>query len=100
MDVSQILPNLFVGSYPGRPEDIDQLRQEFGITAVLNVQTDDDMAIWDLDWDGLESHYRQAGVEVRRVPARLSVSLMDRCLGKTSGPSPGRPYSFQSRMIQ
>ena len=42
MDVSQILPNLFVGSYPGSPEDIDQLRQEFGITAVLNVQTDDE----------------------------------------------------------
>jgi atypical dual specificity phosphatase len=70
MDVSQILPNLFVGSYPGSPEDIDQLRQEFGITAVLNVQTDEDMAYWGLDWDHLESHYHDVGVEVQRVPVR------------------------------
>ena len=41
IDVSQILPNLFVGSFPKSTEDIDRLRRE-GITAVLNVQTDDD----------------------------------------------------------
>ena len=52
MDVSQILPNLFVGSYPDRPEDIDRLRREFGVTAVLNVQTDDDMAYWGVNWYG------------------------------------------------
>jgi hypothetical protein len=40
MDPSQILPNLFVGSYPRSPEDIDRLKQDFGITAVLNVQTE------------------------------------------------------------
>jgi protein-tyrosine phosphatase len=70
MDVSQIHPNLFVGSYPGSPEDIDQLRQEFGITAVLNAQTDEDMASWGVNWDGLESYYRTTGIEVRRVPVR------------------------------
>jgi atypical dual specificity phosphatase len=70
MDVSQILPNLFVGSYPDSPEDIDQLRQEFGITAVLNVQTDDDFAYWGVTWDCLESHYQTTGVEVQRVPVR------------------------------
>jgi atypical dual specificity phosphatase len=70
MDVSQILPNLFVGSCPGSPEDIDRLKRDFGVTAVLNVQTDDDRAHWGVDWDGLESHYRTAGIEVRRVPVR------------------------------
>jgi protein-tyrosine phosphatase len=70
MDVSQILSNLFVGSFPRSTEDIDRLRRDFGITAVLNVQTDDDMAHWGVDWRRLESCYREAGVEARRVPVR------------------------------
>ena len=69
MDVSKILPNLFVGSYPKSTEDIDRLRRE-GITAVLNAQTDDDMASWGVNWYRLEPYYREAGVEVRRVPVR------------------------------
>ena len=70
MDVSQILPNLFVGSYPGSPEDIDRLQNDFGVTAVLNVQTDEDMTCWGVNWGGLESHYRTTGVEGRRGPVR------------------------------
>lgn len=70
MDVSKILPNLFVGSHPSSREDIDRLRKEFGITAVLNVQTEEDFAYWGLDWTGLQSRYREAGVEIRRVPVR------------------------------
>jgi protein-tyrosine phosphatase len=69
MDPSQILPNLFVGSCPTSTEDIDRLRRE-GITAVLNVQTHEDMAHWGINWDRLEPYYREAGVEVRRVPVR------------------------------
>ena len=69
MDVSQILPNLFVGSFPKSTEDIDRLRRE-GVTAVLNAQTDEDMAYWGVNWHGLESYYREAGIEVRRVPVR------------------------------
>ena len=68
MDVSQILPSLFVGTFPKSPQDIDRLRHDFGITAVLNAQTDDDMAYWGINWSRMESYYRQAGVEVRRVP--------------------------------
>jgi len=67
MDVSEILPNLFVGSFPEFPEDIDRLRRDFGITAVLNVQTDDDMAHWGVNWHRLVSCYRESGIAVRRV---------------------------------
>ncbi|SRR5208282_5760960 len=67
MDVSQILPNLCVGSFPKSPEDIDRLKKDFGITAVLNVQTDDDMAYWGVNWHRLVSYYRESGIEVRRV---------------------------------
>ena len=67
MNTSEILPNLFVGSYPQSPEDIDRLCRA-GITAVLNAQTDDDMAYCGVNWSRLESYYREVGVEVRRVP--------------------------------
>jgi protein-tyrosine phosphatase len=69
MDVSQILPNMFVGSFPKSAGDIDRLRRG-GITAVLNAQTDDDMAYWGINWHRLESYYREVGIEVRRVPVR------------------------------
>ena len=69
IDVSQILPNLFVGTFPKSTEDIDRLRRE-GITAVLNVQTQEDFAYWGVNWYRLRPYYREAGVEVRRVPVR------------------------------
>ena len=40
------------------------------MTAVLNVQTDEDMAYWDVNWYRLEPYYRQAAIEIRRVPVR------------------------------
>ena len=48
MDVSKILPNLFIGTFPKGPVDIDRLRRE-GVTAVLNAQTDDDMGYWGIN---------------------------------------------------
>jgi len=70
MDHSQILPNLFVGSCPRSREDIDRLKGEAGITAVVNVQTEGDFSYWEIDWPVLEAHYQEAGVEVRRVPVQ------------------------------
>ena len=68
MDVSQVLSNLFVGTFPSRSLDIDRLQKDFGVTAVLNVQTDSDMAFWGVDWHRMETDYREAGIDVRRVP--------------------------------
>ena len=70
MDVSPIFPNLAVGSCPIGVEDVDRLRRDFGITAVLNVQSDDDLASWDVDWNRLQACYRDSGIEVRRVPVQ------------------------------
>ena len=69
MDVSQILPNLFVGTFPKGPVDIDRLRRE-GVTAVLNAQTDDDLAYLGVNWNRMESYYREVGIEIRRAPVR------------------------------
>ena len=70
MDYHQILPKLFVGSYVETAEDIDRLRHDAGVTAVLNLQTDDDMRYFKLDWDALIDYYKSCGMELRRVPVR------------------------------
>ena len=70
MNHSQVLPRLFVGSCPESPEDIDRLRREAGITAVVNLQTEGDLDHWDIDWPRLQAHYRKVGIEVRRVPVQ------------------------------
>jgi hypothetical protein len=70
IDVSEILPNLLVGTCPRSPDDIDHLKRAFDVTAVLNVQTDDDMDYWGVDWPRLESHYQTTGIDVRRVPVQ------------------------------
>jgi len=70
MDLDQVSPRIFLGSCPRTPPNIDRLGDEFGITAVLNVQTDEDFPYWEIDWDELEGHYRASGIEIRRVPVR------------------------------
>ena len=56
--------------FPADAEDIKRLRYDFGVTAVLNVQTDEDLANWGVDWPQLEAGYRRSGIEVRRVPVQ------------------------------
>jgi protein-tyrosine phosphatase len=69
MDYHRILPNLFIGSYPESTDAIEQLRRD-GVTAVLNLQTDEDMKHFELDWNSLARCYETRGIEVRRVPVR------------------------------
>ena len=66
-DASRILPNLFVGEYP-RVADVDWLRAELGVTAVLSLQHESDL--WDkgIALDELECAYRACAIEFRRVP--------------------------------
>lgn len=68
MDYVQLLPLLFIGSFPRGADDVEKLRQESGITAVLNLQTDDDMRSLNLAWEPLEAHYKASGMELWRVP--------------------------------
>ena len=70
MNLDQILPNIFLGSCPMSSSDIERLKSDFGITAVLNVQTDEDMAYWETAWADLAAAYQEAGIECRRVPVR------------------------------
>src|SRR4029450_152070 len=70
MDYTVILPKLYLGPCPKNVSDVDSLRRDSNITAVLNVQTDDDMHYFNLDWPAIEAHYQSCQIEVRRVPVR------------------------------
>lgn len=69
-DYDQILPNLYVGTYPETLEDIQELKDRWGVTAVLNLQTNEDFRARGIDWPALEESYRRLGLEVTRVPMR------------------------------
>jgi len=68
MDLDQVMPNLLLGSCPRSVDDVDRLKQDYGVSAVLCLQTEDDFDDWNLDFGRLEAHYRSAGIELRRVP--------------------------------
>ena len=70
MDYSQVLDEVYVGSYPDSREAIDKLKRHLGVTAVLNLQTDEDMDRLGCNWPQLQSYYRRAKIKVRRVPVR------------------------------
>lgn len=68
MQVDMILPQLLVGSCPRSRADIDYLKKDFGVTAVLNLQTEADFQYAGIDWPDLASYYKQLGVEAQRAP--------------------------------
>jgi len=70
MNYDQVLPQVFVGSCPARTGDIDLLKRDAGITAVLNLQTAEDFDQWQVDWDRLLEYYRESGVELCHLPVR------------------------------
>jgi len=66
-DCTRILPNLLVGEYP-TPDDTSWLRAEQGVTAVLSLQDDADLASKGLELRDLEHAYRRAGLRFERMP--------------------------------
>lgn len=68
MDLDQILPTIFVGEHPEGIEDINRLKRDFGITAVLCLRSEEDLDYWNLDWNELEAFYRDSDIEIVRVP--------------------------------
>ena len=70
IDYDQILPNLYVGTYPEILEDIQELKDRCGVTAVLSLQSDEDLRDRGIDWPAMEQSYKKLGLEVQRVPLR------------------------------
>lgn len=59
---------LAVGSYPHAPEHMMSLAREHGVTAVLCLQSDEDLASRGIQWSVLWQFYLRLGIEVTRVP--------------------------------
>src|SRR5947207_3515647 len=90
--VSVIRPLRLVGEYPW-PEDAAWLRDQHGVTAVLSLQDDADLASKGIELRALERAYREHGLGFHRIPipdgdddhlaARLGeiVALLERLLG-------------------
>ncbi len=65
--VSVIRPALLVGEYP-LPEDAAWLAEEHGVTAVVSLQDDADLAGKGLELRALERAYRTHGLAFHRIP--------------------------------
>lgn len=68
MDYHQILPDIFLGSHPQSRDDLSHLRRECAITAVLNLQTDEDICQLKLDWKLLLTCCGEFGLKLWRFP--------------------------------
>jgi protein-tyrosine phosphatase len=67
LGVAQVRPHLLFGSAPQGREDVEELARR-GVTAVLCLQTDDDLAQYGLRWSAFEGWYAHRGIITRRVP--------------------------------
>ena len=65
--LSIIRPALLVGEYP-TPEDAAWLRDEHGVTVVVSLQDDADLASKGLRLAALERAYREHGLAFHRIP--------------------------------
>jgi protein-tyrosine phosphatase len=66
-DLSVILPGLLVGEYP-TADDAEWLHAVHGVTAVVSLQDDADLASKGLLLGELEHAYRRHGLHFRRIP--------------------------------
>jgi protein-tyrosine phosphatase len=67
LNLSEIIPGrLWVGGYV-REEEVPRLRR-MGISAVVNLQTDEDLLHHGVSPDALALAYEKAGIELRRLP--------------------------------
>lgn len=70
IDFDRVLPQVLVGTYPENAADVESLGRDHQVTAVLNLQSEEDFARLGCDWPCLEEAYRRLNIEVRRVPVR------------------------------
>ncbi|KAF6005396.1 hypothetical protein F1559_004884 [Cyanidiococcus yangmingshanensis] len=67
LDFDEIPPDLYIGPYPQTPEHVEAMHQA-GITAVLNLQTDEDFAHRNISWPALEAKYKELSMQIIRYP--------------------------------
>jgi protein-tyrosine phosphatase len=70
MEYAQVTSRLYVGSHPQSIDDIELLERVLAITAVINLQTNEDMVAAKLNWQPLEVHYNACPVRLYRLPMK------------------------------
>jgi len=65
--VTELLPELLIGEYP-RLEDIGWLKTVHAVTAVHNLQDDEDLRLYGLDLASLTDTYARASIKMVRTP--------------------------------
>jgi protein-tyrosine phosphatase len=68
IDYNRILPQLLVGTYLESAQEVQTLHRQDGVTAVLNLQTDQDIRAFSAEPPG--DLYAGSGVKLCRVPVR------------------------------
>lgn len=68
INYNQITPEIFIGSYPSNRLDVERLKNGLKVTAVLNLQTNQDFVDWGINWKELSHIYLQTDMLVERVP--------------------------------
>lgn len=67
MVYSKILGRLYVGSCPQSDGDVRELKTA-GITALMNLQTDDDFIRWSIKWPPVQEACLKEGIKTVRYP--------------------------------
>ncbi len=67
MCFDRVTDDIVVGACPTDQQDLERLHQ-LGVTAVLTLQSDHDLATRQIDWRTMKHFYLQYGLVVRRVP--------------------------------
>jgi protein-tyrosine phosphatase len=65
--VAEILPEVLIGEYP-RLEDIEWLKRTHAVTAVHNLQDDDDLRLYGLDLRSLSETCNRASIRMVHTP--------------------------------
>ena len=67
INFSRIEQDIFVGSAPQSEVDASRLAQ-MKISAVLSLQSDDDLKVHRIDWNKLQAAYVDLGIQAQRFP--------------------------------
>lgn len=70
MDYAQLTSRLYFGSHPQTIDDVEMLQKVLAVTAILNLQTNEDMDTAKLNWAPLESYYKNCAVSLCRMPVQ------------------------------
>jgi atypical dual specificity phosphatase len=66
-DVSELLPNFWIGRALHNSDETARLKTELGVTAVVSLETDRDLEAAGLTWTKIDERYRALGLDLHRV---------------------------------